>query len=851
MKEKKINKEYKKVCKFLSSEKFRKPIKDFIDDNCEKMNTENIQELHKKFVQMIEESYHNFLKENEIDEQLHNLFVQKSLNDTDEKNKEHFQQLELIKSENYLKTLLNKRNVQIIEKRRKKEEEERQKEEEERKKKEKKEEERKKKEEEERKKKEEEEKRKKEEERKRKLEEKKEKNKKKKSKIGGKIVILGNLDLTFKLKINEKIIKEKDSKVKFSDISSIKDCKFLLDHEELWDQIKMISGNKTLIMLLSANKIFKKKIPIDYITLDKMNYNDEQVLFERLITHVTQNNNLFLHDSKVCKCNIDIKMNLICGKEEKEISIINSKNNPNAKKENNINEEENKENDKTKKIKENKDEEKESKLKKINEPSFDSFEYIFIDFNDFNNSEISSVITLEELKEFFKEIKQKQKLNIILNVEKGNGKLKHIIELLKYPDIYIFNNIENTYNLFQKINEKKKENERKKEEDVRNKKSRKSKKDIKEDKNQEENDNKIKLNNENNEEKKEKENEDINIKKKKKKEKKNNNNKKDFDKRKVYEFFSETICKSCDIPFKEKIGIFINDFNKLIIIKVRNKDEPFEMINYDLKCYPKVNPHNIEIIEEYKKIIKENYEEYSNILLGCNIQKICEGGATEENIYMSYLSGIEIIKKKIEFKRYDLKEPTESNFFKVNPSKNVISRKLSQLILRKKEGQFKLDCDNKKKSKYIEYNPLLDKNLNLYFKSHANEQRLKTGRFITEEGNIIYDNVYKESLSPFLKNKKDEKIKGEGLIKIINEFKISKDLKNKEKIAEEEITKKNIVLELKLPNIKIMQHQFDFNEKKKSTSQKKIRNKDGEYNEKKEVKEDKGKINKKITLNNG
>ena len=60
----------------------------------------------------------------------------------------------------------------------------------------------------------------------------------------------------------------------------------------------------------------------------------------------------------------------------------------------------------------------------------------------------------------------------------------------------------------------------------------------------------------------------------------------------------------------------------------RNKDEPFEMINYDLKCYPKVNPHNIEIIEEYKKIIKENYEEYSNILLGCNIQKICEGGAT-------------------------------------------------------------------------------------------------------------------------------------------------------------------------------------------------------------------------------
>ena len=47
-----------------------------------------------------------------------------------------------------------------------------------------------------------------------------------------------------------------------------------------------------------------------------------------------------------------------------------------------------------------------------------------------------------------------------------------------------------------------------------------------------------------------------------------------------------------------------------------------------------------------------------------------------------------------------------------------------------------------------------------------------------------------------------------------------------------------------------MQHQFDFNQKKNSTSQKNIRNKDGEYNEKKEVKEDKGKINKKKTLTN-
>ena len=332
---------------------------------------------------------------------------------------------------------------------------------------------------------------------------------------GGKMVTLGNLNLTFNLTVPPEIITEKDPEAKFSDIASAKDCQFLLDHQELWDQIEMVSGNKSLTMLLNANKISKKKVPIDYITLDKIDYTDEQQPFKDLVDQVTQKNNLILHESEVCDCNVAVGIHLTCGEEEKDIPLTNSKNIPPPKKEGegeegeegeenegekkegdkkegngdqdvggfNDNEEtddknapEKEKNDKSKEAsappgegeegeekKEGEEgeegEEKENKFKKIKEPSLDSFEYIFIDFADFNESEISSAITLEELKDFFKETKEKGKSNIVLNVGKGDGDLEQVTELLKYPDVYIFNNRDDAHELFKKINDEKKKKE--------------------------------------------------------------------------------------------------------------------------------------------------------------------------------------------------------------------------------------------------------------------------------------------------------------------------------------------------------------------------------------------------------
>ena len=55
----------------------------------------------------------------------------------------------------------------------------------------------------------------------------------------------------------------------------------------------------------------------------------------------------------------------------------------------------------------------------------------------------------------------------------------------------------------------------------------------------------------------------------------------------------------------------------------------------------------------------------------------------------------------------------------------MIDKTINLFSLKKKEGKFKLDCDNKIKSKYKEYNPLLDKNLNPFFSLKSNERTLK------------------------------------------------------------------------------------------------------------------------------
>ena len=352
---------------------------------------------------------------------------------------------------------------------------------------------------------------------------------------------------------------------------------------------------------------------------------------------------------------------------------------------------------------------------------------------------------------------------------------------------------------------KNKEKEKGKEKETKDKK--KDKKENEEDiEKKEENENENKEDNENeNKEEENKEEENKDDKKETKKEKKKNK----FDKRKVYEIFSSEICQKCPIPFNEKIGIFIDDFKKYIIVKVTKDCERPEIIEYDMKCYPKSNPHNMELVDDYKKIIKENYDEYNMIFNACLLSKIADGGTSIENIFISYITGMEVVKKMIELKKNGLEPPKNSkNFYQVNIGKNMVDKIFGDSATKKQEGNFVLDCIDKKKSRYRVYNPLLDKNLTPFFSTNLNKKFLQTGGFVTNKGFIVYDSVYRDTLGSIPKKKKED-IKPDELINTINEIQVSQNIHNKEKEAQEETVRKNPILKTQVAAFKYKPIEFD------------------------------------------
>ena len=758
---------------------------------------------------------------------------------------------------------------------------------------------------------------------------------------------MGNLNLLFSLEIDSKYIKEKN--INYEEVKEVKDLQFLLDDKSLWDKIEVSSENGTINMILTSNKINKKKVSIDYIILDKMDCDENQQKFKEFIDYVSDANSIKLHQSEVCECNVAISLNIKCGEDEKNFSLTNSKGLSGPKKEEKNEEEKNEEKkDEEKKDEEKKDEnapeeennekekeaekppqegneennnneneenknnennnnneneneeedEDENPFTKITEVDVGNYDFVYFDLKDFTESEIANSLKLDDLKGFFIYLKLNTATNIILNVGKGDCDFEELKNILYFPDIYIFGNKDDVYNLMNQFYEKKKkqekeekkqkeEEEKKKREEkkkkrekfmgVKNKKKKKkkSKKDEvnyiedeevedkqkpdekkdeenneenneeKKEENKEENneeENKEENNEENNEEnkeeneeKKEEENKDENQEEedkkednkkedekkeedKNKKEKDKKDKKKDkLDKRKVYEIFSSEICQKSPLPFSEKIGIFIDDFKKYLIVKVTKDCERPDITEYDMKCYPKPNPHNMELVEDYKNIIKENYDEYKMIFDCCLLSKLAEAGSSDENIFISYLTGMEVIKKMIELKKNGLEAPKNKNFYQVNISKSTVDKIFGDSAAKKQEGNFVLDCIDKKKSRYKIYNPLLDKNLNPYFSTEINKKFLQNSGFVNDKGFIVYDSVYRDTLGSVPKKKKED-IKPDELMSTINQMQVSKNINNKNKDSQEEAVRKNPTLNTQVAAFKYKQHESNLNQTQKLSS---------------------------------
>ena len=300
--------------------------------------------------------------------------------------------------------------------------------------------------------------------------------------------------------------------------------------------------------------------------------------------------------------------------------------------------------------------------------------------------------------------------------------------------------------------------------------------------------------------------------------------KKKINKQKVYDYFITGIARGTANEVKgNKVGLFMDDFNKYVIIYTTKKAADKQELN--AQPHPKINSHNIELIEKYKCILKENKNDYYSIFACLAAQEICTNhGISTEIVYPSFLIALDIIKRKVEYEKNEITEINEDQLYKVKISDKALQQELQKLSKGCKEGGFVLDCTNKSKSSIKDYVALYDYHLSGFFSSENTRKNLMDKGFIDNKGFIMYDPVYRSVMGAQCKNTK----KYEGaelknkLISSINGINVPSRIKDKEIDAKREVEKQKVSINKQIPYVK------DANLYKPSKKKKKKNKKSGE-----------------------
>ena len=254
----------------------------------------------------------------------------------------------------------------------------------------------------------------------------------------------------------------------------------------------------------------------------------------------------------------------------------------------------------------------------------------------------------------------------------------------------------------------------------------------------------------------------------------------------IFNYYKSEICEKDLLmkPNEEKMIIVLDELSKLYIVQFnKNYEKPF-VFDLDIKLYEQINVHNINTIQSYKKIIKSNLEKYTILYIGYLLSALIiytsnENKVSEEvALFIGYYSGQKILKKIIKMEKEEFDIPQNDQFYMPNLSNEEINDLIQQAEKRKREIKFILDGNNKNIAKLKLYNPLLDKYALSYLNKDKNKDYFKNKGFITEQGKLLYDPVYRESL---LVNKHEKKVKNEkDLIASCREFKNKNNFKMKE-----------------------------------------------------------------------
>ena len=666
----------------------------------------------------------------------------------------------------------------------------------------------------------------------------------------------GKLDLIYKIEFTEKDLEKTEEEIKqdengtkyrnIEDINTLTDLQFIKDKKNIWDKIILKPNNSTLEQLLTANKISKKKMAVEYITYGNPKFEGDEEYFLEIYNYLNEKNNFDINETPLVedgsyslKFELQFKdqthtFKIGTGGDDKDEENKDEENKEGENKEENANEqnkneeaketgEENKENKENKEEKKKEEEKVEPDEYEPNEamkadkiPKFSRKDTILCNLNPKQKKYFLFYLNFDDLK------------NIPGDFDKRD--LIELLYFLKKKGSKIFIN-------YYKPEEKKEE---KKEESNENKEKKEEKKEEKKD--------------EERDEKEEKEMKNLNnlyyltdlyffdfkqaIEEFNKHYKIFTTDKTDksvINKQKVLDYFINGIASGTKKEVDgDKFGFFLEDFIKFYVIHANKKKA--KKNEFDCQLFPKINHNNINVIDEYKNIIKKNLNEYISIFISFILSGIgSSGSVSNEAILGGFLNALEIIKRKVECEKNKI-NLNEKNLMKYKISEKTLSERIKELNLINQEDEFVLDCTNKQKSELQEYIPLYDYHLVYYFRSSVNQKELKKKGFINDKGYIMYDPVHRKRMRNDLVNVKlnDEETqkKVESNIKNID---VGSRIKDKE-IDSSKINKDNNMTTLKkLPKAKYgltnpkkeKEKEKDKNNKKKSgksPSKKKHRN---------------------------
>ena len=297
-------------------------------------------------------------------------------------------------------------------------------------------------------------------------------------KIGpGEILAFGSLNLIMTLHLDHNDLKK--YRLNWDDIKSLDDLKFIRKHHHFWKRVELSSNNDTLKIILNINKTSPKLIYVGYVVFKKINFKNEQIEFKKFLYGVLKKNGLFITSCDICECSINVQLILKYNKQEKIFSLVEEskgvkKSEIKHKKvfqEDQVSGEEKKENKEEKEKAENKEEggnEENEEINNENNPfigfsrnniNCGDFDYIYFNFNDYITGEFKGKIKLENLFEYFQDIKIRTRTKIILNFEeeieifRDKNKEEIFKDLLSITDIFIYYNINKLYEVLKELKE--------------------------------------------------------------------------------------------------------------------------------------------------------------------------------------------------------------------------------------------------------------------------------------------------------------------------------------------------------------------------------------------------------------